>query len=124
MSTKIDTETDKATEAEERIDKDLDILKTSILPNITDGSLLVVTVGNEKTPATQSDMERVAAIINEIFEGTVGVCVLVAPHIVKVEKLSLPSLRNLQSKVVNSWNQDEPIAFNLDDLGVNLEDFQ
>ena len=100
---------------EEKITEELDILKSNVFPNIKDGSLLVVTVGNEKIPATKSDMERVAETVNEIFEGVNGISVLVVPHLVNIDKLSLPALRNIQSKVVNSWNDEEPVVMDLED---------
>jgi hypothetical protein len=104
---------------EGQIETDLDTLKTQVFPNIKDGSLLVVTVGTEKTPATKSDMERVANTVNEIFEGVNGVSVLVVPHLVDIERLPLPALRNITSKVVNSWNDDEPVVIDVDEsLGI------
>jgi hypothetical protein len=64
-------------------------------------------------------MERVAETVNQIFEGVNGISVLVVPHLVDIERLPLPVLRNIQSKVVNSWNSDEPIVMDLDDsLGI------
>jgi len=104
---------------EEKVEKELDILKSQVFPNIKDGSLLVVTVGNQNSPATKSDMERVAETVNEIFEGVNGISVLIVPHLIGIERLTLPALRNIQSKVVNSWNDDEPIIIDLDDgLGI------
>jgi hypothetical protein len=106
---------------EEKVEKELDILKTEVFPNIKDGSLLVVTVGNEKTPATKSDMERVADTVNAIFEGVNGISVLIVPHLVNIERLPLPALRNIQSKVVNSWNDNESVVIDLDDsLGMGI----
>ena len=92
-------------------------LKSQVFPNIEDGSLLVVTVGSEKTPATTSDMQRVADNINEVFEGAKGVSILVIPHLVKVERLSLPALRNIQSRVVDSWNSQNPPCIDINVLG-------
>jgi len=107
-------------QTEEKITNELEVLKADVFPNIKDGSLLVVTVGSEKTPATKSDMERVAQTVNEIFDGVNGISVLVIPHVVNVEKLSLPALRTIQSRVVSSWSDDEPISIDLDSLGIEL----
>jgi hypothetical protein len=54
-----------------------------VFPNMTRG-ILVVTVGNEKTPATKNDMERVANTIDEVYEGTKVVSIIV-PHLVTLE---------------------------------------
>jgi len=104
-----------------QMDRDLETLKTQVFPNVEDGSLLIVTVGNEKTPATKSDMERVAETVNELFEGVTGVKVMVVPHMVNIENLPLPALRNIQSKVVNSWNDSGDVVMDLEEtLGIGV----
>ena len=105
-------------ENNEQMEKDLETLKTQVFPNIEDGSLLVITIGDDETPAVKSDMERVAATANEIFEDVPGVSVLLVPHLIKIEKLSLPTLRNIESKVVNSWNPDEETVIDAENLGI------
>ena len=106
-------------EQESKIEEELHRLKTDVFPNVEDGSLLIVTIGSDSVPATKSDMDRVAETINEIFEGINGVRVLVVPHLVNIERLSLPALRSLQSKVVNSWNTEEDEAvIDLDGFGI------
>ena len=61
------------------------------------GTLLVFTVGDKDTPATKGDLMRVAETVNELFEET-EVMALVVPHLVKVEQFSIPELMEKISK--------------------------
>jgi len=58
-------------------------------------SLLVLTVGNKEEPATKNDMQKVAETVNYLFEGIPDVLILVVPHLVQVEKFSMPELKKL-----------------------------
>lgn len=91
---------------------ELETLKSEVFPNVDDGSLLVITVGNVTVPATRSDMERVSETVDEMFEDVKGVKVLLVPHTVEIEKIPLPTLRNIQSQVVNSWNEESTAIVN------------
>lgn len=98
--------------------KELDMLKAEIFPNIESGSLMIVTVGNEKAPATKLDIERVCDTINGIFESVKGVSVLVVPHLITIQKFDVPTLRNLESKIINSWNNDNKVTITAENLGI------
>jgi hypothetical protein len=100
------------------IGDELSLLKADVFPNIEDGSLLVVTIGNNETPATKSDMERVSLTINETFEDVPGVRVLIVPHTFNIQALPLPTLRHIESQVVDSWN-GEPAVVDIEDA-INL----
>ena len=102
---------------EEQIDAELELLQAKVFNNIEDGALLVVNAGTAETPATISDMERISESLNDLLDGVKGLKVLVLPHLVKIEAIPLPTLRKIESKVVNSFNDDEPIIMELDLLG-------
>jgi hypothetical protein len=97
--------TDKADET--LIETELETLKAQVFPNIEEGSLLVITVGNENVSASESDMERVSEIVDVVFGDLLGVKVLVVPHSVQIDRLPLPALRDIQSQVVNSFSPSE-----------------
>jgi hypothetical protein len=105
---------------EKQIDSELELLQAKVFNNIEDGTLLVVNVGNDDVPSTPSDLERVSESLNNLFEGVKGLKVLVCPHLVDVEAIPLPTLREIESKVVNSFHDDESVIMGLDLLG-NME---
>ena len=104
---------------EESINKDLEVMKAKIIPNLEEGHLIVVTVGNEDTPAFATDLENVTREMDELFEGTKGVKLVILPHPIKLEAIPLKTLRNIESKVVNSWNDEESNVIDCaDGLGI------
>jgi hypothetical protein len=84
----------------------LEKLQSDVIKDIEEGSLLVITVGSEQTPATKNDMERVAKTIHSVLEDVKGVRVLIIPHLIQVEKLPLKTLRNIQSQIITSFDED------------------
>ena len=92
---------------EKKMSSALDELQGQVIKDVEEGSLLVVTVGSEQTPATKNDMARVAKTIQGVLKDVNGVRVLIIPHLIKVEKLPLKALRTIQSSVVQStWDED------------------
>jgi len=53
------------------------------------GGIVIVTVGSVETPATRDDMERVADTVNETMGELIDVCVLIVPHLVKVDMIPI-----------------------------------
>lgn len=92
--------------SDEKIDEEVGLIKAQIFNQIEDGSLIVITVGDSTTAATKKDIQRVATTVNKAFEGVKGIRIMVVPHLVKIEKLSLPVLRDIQSKIITSWEEE------------------
>jgi len=93
-------------------EKELNNIKAQVFNHILDSdkcSLVVVNVGTEKSPATRPDMENAERVISDLFKGIEGVKVLILPHNVQFQQLSLPAIRDIESKIVNSWNDESPI---------------
>jgi hypothetical protein len=106
-------------ENSKEIENELNILKGNLFKDIEKGSLIVVQVGTEATPATKSDIERTAMSLNNLFKEAKGVKVLILPHLVTIDVISLPTLRKIESEIVNSFEDsyEEPIVIGLDLLG-------
>jgi hypothetical protein len=102
-------------EINEELSVELEHLSTKVFPNISDGSLLVITVGSDAAPADRQDMELVAKEVDEVFDDVLGVKALILPHLVTVDKIPLKSLRNVQSKVVNSCLVLEKASIDIDE---------
>jgi hypothetical protein len=102
-------------EINEELSVELEHLSTNVFPNISDGSLLVITVGSDAAPADRQDMELVAKEVDEVFDDVLGVKALILPHLVTVDKIPLKSLRNIQSKVVNSCLVLEKASIDIDE---------
>jgi len=106
----------------EELSIDLEHLSTRVFPNISEGSLLVITVGSDAAPADRQDMELVAKEVDSVFADVLGVKALILPHLVTVDKIPLKSLRNMQSKVVNSCLVLEKASIDIDESISFFED--
>jgi|GEM_PF-4880599 len=113
---------DKKAICSEKIEDELEILKGTVFKDIEKGSLIVVQVGSKDTPATKNDIERTATTLNNLFKKGVsvkGIKVLILPHLITIDVIPLPTLRKIESEIVNSFEEDyeEPIVIGLDLLG-------
>ena len=91
-------------------------IKASVYNDLEDGSLLIFSLGSDEVPASRDDMNRIGELVLELFQETKGIKVLMLPHLVKVEKIPLPQLKNIQSQVINSWKEENSGAL-ITDLG-------
>jgi len=85
----------------------LEQIQAKIIKDVSEGTLLVVTVGNESAPATKGDMEKVSEKLKEVLEDIKGVRVLVVPHLIKIDNIPLKTLRNIESQIISSWEDHE-----------------
>ena len=91
-------------------------IKASVYNKLEDGSLLIFSLGSDEVPATRDDMDRIGELVFELFKDTTGVKVLMLPHLVKVEKIPLEQLKNIESQVIRSWDSKDNNAL-ITDLG-------
>jgi type IV secretory pathway VirD2 relaxase len=85
-----------------------------------EGSLLIIRIGSTERPATKQDMDLAHESISKTLKGIPGVRVLVTHHDFQIEKISLPQLRNLQSKVLSSTEDNYGEAENANPI-IGLE---
>lgn len=94
------------------IDQQLLVLKGE---DLQDGCILVLTVGDEKRPASREDIKRAEEKMCNLFEDLNGIKIMVIPHTFKLEVLPLKKIRSIESEVINSW-RDKNKLIELDDL--------
>lgn len=78
--------------------QDIKIMKTENL----EGSLLVVSVGDEKKPASEDQIDYVKKMLQEVLDEVKGVRVLVTNTPLNIKKVSLPQLRKIESSILSS----------------------
>jgi hypothetical protein len=81
----------------EKVNEKLSVLKVQNFEKIEEGSLFLVTVGNEKITPTFNDMERISKVTNELLGDAKAVKALILPHYIVVKAFSLEELSLLSS---------------------------
>ena len=80
--------------------------------NDLSGTLLIVKVGNDEHPADDDEIKATQQLINNALDDILGVRAIIVHHFFNIEKINLPQLRNLESKVLSS--NDEKIHTSID----------
>ena len=83
------------------------MVKSKLMNKLEEGTLLVVTVGDKDHEPTKEDMSNVESVVDVAFRGVKGVKVLVVPHLIQIEQLSVPQLRTMQSEILTSYDPEE-----------------
>lgn len=91
------------------IHKALDDLTIEKLEDL-EGSLIIVTVGTEQSPATDEDIDYVYETMKAAFASVKNVRVIVLNKTVDIKKISLPQLRRIESEIVSNRDEEARVS--------------
>ncbi len=83
------------------------IVRKKIFTDLEKGSLIVVSVGDENHTPSKTDIVNTKQIFMTFLKGVDGIRVIVVPYYIKVDNLSIPQLREIQSKILTPYNHAE-----------------
>lgn len=84
--------------------------------DLSEGCLLIINLGDEKTKPTASDFESMKELVMSTLKDIDGVKVMILPYNVKVTALSLKQLRKVEGEIIDSWQKNDDVV--LDDFDV------